>query len=116
MAARKARRPFSGSYETLIEFLKPHTGALVLVGIPPLEMTEPLAREYFDKAASDENDRAIKTIATRDSIPFADVRSVMIDNKLTVDGVHLSPDGYQRWSTVIFAAASKTLNCQPASN
>ena len=74
MAARKAARPFSGSYETLIEFLKPRTAALVLVGIPPLDMAEPLARDYFDKAASDENDRAIKTIATRNSIPFADVR------------------------------------------
>ena len=66
IAALKARRPFSESYDKLIGFLKPHTTALVLVGIPPLEMTQPLAREYFDKAASDENERAIKTIAARE--------------------------------------------------
>jgi lysophospholipase L1-like esterase len=115
IAARKAG-PFSESYDMLTGFLKTHAAALVLVGIPPLEMTQTLAREYFDKAASDENDRAINTIAARDSISFADVRSAMNSDHLTVDGVHLSPDGYQGWMTAVSAAVSKTLNCRAASN
>ena len=115
IAARKAP-PFPQSYNALVKFLKPHAEALVLVGIPPLEMTEPLASEYFDKAASEENDRAIMAVAARNSIPFADVRSTMTGEKLTVDGVHLNPDGYRGWMTAVSAAASQTLNCRAASN
>ena len=91
----------------------------MLVGVPALEMTEPLARDYFDNAASEENNRIIAAIAARDSIPFADIRSAMAGEKMTqmtVDGVHLSPDGYRGWMTAISAAISKTLNCQAASN
>jgi lysophospholipase L1-like esterase len=115
IAARKAR-PFTESYNMLIDFLKPRAAALVLVGIPPLEMTGALAIRYFDKAASEENNRTIRAIAARNSIPFADVRSMMIAEKLTVDGVHLNPDGYRGWMTAVSAAVSKTLNCQSASN
>jgi len=50
------------------------------------------------------------------SIPFADVRLTMTGEKLTVDGVHLTPDGYRGWMTAVSAAVSKTLNCQAASN
>jgi len=110
------RESFTKSYNLLIDFLKPHATTLVLVGIPPLEMTQDLARQYFDKAASEENDAIIKAIAKAKSVQFADVRSMMAGEKLTVDGVHLNPDGYRGWMTAVSGAVSKTLNCQSASN
>jgi lysophospholipase L1-like esterase len=100
-------RPFAGSYKDLIDFLKPRAEALVLVGVPPLEMNGPLAVGYFAKTISKENDAIIKTIAKAASIQFADVRSTMTGEHLTIDGVHLRPDGYRGWITAISAAVSK---------
>jgi lysophospholipase L1-like esterase len=89
---------------------------MVFVGIPPLEMTEDFANDYFDKGMSEENDATVKTVAKAEAVQFADVRSTMAGEKLTVDGVHLNPDGYRGWMTAVSAAVSKTLNCQSVSN
>jgi lysophospholipase L1-like esterase len=113
-AARKAA-DFVGSYIALLDFLKPRAGSIVLVGVPPLEMAGTLASGYFDQAAADENDRTIRKIAAANSLPFADVRTMTGEN-LTVDGVHLTPDGYAKWRAAVLSAASKALNCQSASN
>src|SRR5438105_2759227 len=61
----KYEEPFASNCSSLIQFLKPHAASLVLVGIPPLEMTGPLARDYFDNAASEEDDRTIRDFAAR---------------------------------------------------
>jgi lysophospholipase L1-like esterase len=115
IGANKAET-FSESYKHLVEYLTPRAAAFVFVGIPPLEMTHDLARAYFDKVALEEDDAIIKAIAKTKSVQFADVRSAMIGEKLTVDGVHLNPNGYRGWMTAVSEAASKTLNCPSVSN
>jgi lysophospholipase L1-like esterase len=115
IGANKAQT-FSDSYKRLVEYLTPRTAAFVFVGIPPLEMTQDLARAYFDKIASEENDATVKAIAKAEAVQFADVRLAMIGEKLTVDGLHLNPNGYRGWMTAVSEAVSKTLNCPSVSN
>jgi lysophospholipase L1-like esterase len=115
IGANKAES-FSESYKRLVEYLSPRTASFVFVGIPPLEMTHDLARGYFDKLASEEDDAIIKAIAKTKSVQFADLRSAMHGDNLTIDGVHLAPNGYEQWMATVSASVTKALSCQAASN
>lgn len=103
--------PFAGSYKRLIEFLKTRAAALVLVGVPHLEMGGALAASYFDEAASVRNNAAIQAAAASNSAQFADVRAAMQGERLTLDGVHLTRKGYDEWMTPIIDAIGKALDC-----
>lgn len=103
---------FAGSYTRLIEFLKSRANALVLVGVPPLEMSGALAAGYFDEAAAGRNDAVIEAVAASNAAQFADLRSMMKGTHLTVDGVHLTREGYAEWMAAISAAIATALDCQ----
>jgi lysophospholipase L1-like esterase len=105
-----------GSYNTLADFLQTHAEKLLLVGIPPLEMSGALAKAYFDSDFSKKNDAVIRSIAWRRSVGFVDLQTAMAGENLTMDGVHPNPAGYRQWVSAIVNAAEKALGCKTAQN
>ncbi len=104
------------SYNALADFLETHAEKLLLVGIPPLEMSGALAKSYFDSDFSRKNDAIIRSIALRRSVGFVDLQTAIAGGNLTVDGVHLNPAGYREWLPAIVTAAEKALGCKTAQN
>lgn len=102
---------FEAAYSQLIDFLAPHTGKLVLSGLPPFDMNGSLAKTYFDQPSGDRNDASVRMIAGARSLPFIDLRKDLHGSNLTVDGVHLNAAGYDQWRVVVLAHIRSSLGC-----
>jgi lysophospholipase L1-like esterase len=112
----KWNRSLAPSYNDLADFLQLHADKLLFAGIPPLEMTGAPAKDYFDSDFSKKNDATIRSVALNRSIGFVDLQAALVGENLTVDGVHLTPAGYRKWTPAIVNAAEKTLGCKIVQN
>jgi lysophospholipase L1-like esterase len=108
--------PLAPAYSQLVDFLEPHADKLLLVGIPPIEMSGALAKSYFDSDFSRKNSAAIRAIALSRSVDFVDLQTAIVGEHLTVDGIHLTPIAYRQWVPAIVNAAEKTLGCKTVQN
>jgi hypothetical protein len=107
---------FSASYVYLLDALARHADRSLLVGLPPLDMSLPLAKTNIDPALSQDVNGRIASIAAARHLGFVDLRAAMAADGLTVDGVHLNAAGYERWTMAIVGAMTKVLGCKTAQN
>jgi lysophospholipase L1-like esterase len=82
---------FRENYEKLVDVLKTYSGSVLIAGLPSVV-------ESFNQQ--------IRSIAERKELPF-----VQQTKALTIDGVHLSPEGYQPWMKAILDGIKRTLHC-----
>jgi lysophospholipase L1-like esterase len=101
--AARIKNSFRRDYEILIDYFQARSENIILVGVPPLEMSGPLAESYFDADLSARINEESRSVAALRGITFVDLRKAMNGEKLTTDGVHLSTDGYRSWGKAITA-------------
>ena len=86
---------FRSSYTRLVQVLRPYASRIVLVGIPPL------ASGIRDPATAAKLNDQVRKIAARERLTFIDMQASMAGNEMTIDGIHLSPQGYRLWLSAI---------------
>ncbi|MBR0872792.1 SGNH/GDSL hydrolase family protein [Bradyrhizobium tropiciagri] len=96
---------FEADYRGLLAILVPQAEKVILAGIPPIE--DGANSQYFDRSRVGEINRMIEDIAIQQGLPFVAFTGAMP----TVDGVHMSPDGYRTWLGSIAGAVNRSLAC-----
>lgn len=91
---------FRENYEALIDAIPAQKR--ILVGAPAME--DSTASRAFDAKQLEVDNRIISEIATARHIPY--VAPEPSEGPNTVDGIHLSRKGYQRWLSPIFEAVA----------
>lgn len=110
-AARAAKGGFADHYSQLLTVLRTYSSRVLLAGLPPVDPDGALAEDYIDPDKAGRINEAVRRIAHDSEIDFVDLRATMTMSDLTVDGVHLSPDGYKVWTPEILRAAKAELHC-----
>jgi lysophospholipase L1-like esterase len=99
------------AYSQLVDFLAQHTEKLILSGLVPFDMSGGLAKKYFDEPSSELTDIAVRKIARTRKLSFIDLRNDIRGDHLTVDGIHLNADGYDKWHTAVLGQIRSSLSC-----
>ncbi|WP_035675119.1 SGNH/GDSL hydrolase family protein [Bradyrhizobium liaoningense] len=85
---------FARDYERLVDILSTYSETVLLAGLPSVG-------ESFDQE--------IRSIAQRKARPFIDLRS---EKEIpTLDGIHVSPEGYKIWLHSIIGGVRAALHC-----
>jgi hypothetical protein len=85
---------FAQDYERFVDILGSYSGTILLAGLPSVG-------EGFDNE--------IRLIAKRKELPFIDLRP---DSEAsTIDGIHLSPEGYKPWMRAILGSIHQAMHC-----
>jgi len=98
-------------YAKLVDELNKHATNILLAGLPPVEMSGELAGRYFDQAAADRNNAAIRSLSAARNLPFIDLRNAMHGDSLTVDGIHLTAAAYRQWREAVQRNIYSALGC-----
>lgn len=95
---------FPNSYRELVDHLAP--APLMFAGITPQ------GSPSYDSEAAERENMTIEAEARARNAPFIDFQSAMQGNGLTLDGVHLSPEGYRLWGGALIPAVKAVLGCR----
>lgn len=83
---------FGQDYGRFVDILNSYSGNIVLAGLP---------------SVGEQLDQEIRSTAKRRALPFIDLRS----EAPTIDGIHLSPEGYKPWVKAILGNVRRALRC-----
>lgn len=98
---------FPDRYRFLSKALQSRSKSVLYAGIPPLEPGQ--ASETLDKSSSDAIDHSIRDYAKRD---YIDIRAALAQsNRITIDGVHLSPEAQSAWVRAVVARLRSIMRC-----
>jgi lysophospholipase L1-like esterase len=92
-------------YRQLLKDLRRHSATLLMAGLPPMEDG---ALPNFDLARADTINSDIQKMAGRS---FIALRSELNSGHETIDGIHLSAEGYKPWLSAMLAAVHAALRC-----
>lgn len=85
-------------------------GQIVICTIFPVERDKPLGEAYFDPAVVAALNDDIRSLAGEKRLVVADLEREFSSwqgaGGYTTDGVHLTPEGYERWSKAIITAVT----------
>ncbi|MET4210535.1 SGNH/GDSL hydrolase family protein [Bradyrhizobium sp. LA2.1] len=84
----------SEDYERFIDILGSYSGTILLAGLPSVG-------ERFDQG--------IRLIAKRKGLSFIDLRPG--GEASTIDGIHLSPEGYKPWMSAMIGSIRHAMHC-----
>lgn len=97
---------FKANYSALLAKLSQTKARIVVLAVPPLEVSPPLAAEAQAKAMRliESYNSALPELASRGGATFAALPPMPVPH--TIDGVHLNAAGYQLWDQAVLQGAS----------
>jgi lysophospholipase L1-like esterase len=103
---------FASSYAALLETIKPLTEQVMLVTVPPI-YSGTLADQAFDPKLLPALNATIMANAADKLYGYVDLSRPFGDGPAnpTIDGVHLTADGYKEWTGAVLSGIKKALSC-----
>ncbi|WP_167772079.1 SGNH/GDSL hydrolase family protein [Bradyrhizobium frederickii] len=106
LGAARDLAEFKANYSALMAQLSATKARIVVLAVPPLEVSPRLAAEAQTKAMGliESYNSALPELASRSGATFAALPPMPVPH--TIDGVHLNAAGYQLWNQAVLQGAS----------